>query len=293
MTLAQDAQRFAEAGFPVFPLRPRSKQPLTPNGFKNASKDLDQVIKWWRENPQANIGLPTGRATGLAVVDIDHPDRWETMRSLFALHVMAWPPPGCPIVRTPRGGWHVYFRSCGSEIRNRTGIQSLGDHGHKLDVRGEGGYVVIPASICNNGDYRWHPGGDITVRTPKPLPRWLKRIFYPPKVSTAVVRKLKIFKKVTTPVDTKSRLIRRATLYAATVSGQIESSPSRNKTIFKTAGHLFAMREKSSGLSLTEADVCRILQVVNETFLPPLEVDEVNRAVRSALTNGEPRPPKW
>ena len=66
---------FAGAGIPVFPCVPGGKQPLTTRGFHDASANPAQVTAWWRHWPDASLGLPTGAASGVDVVDVDvHPD---------------------------------------------------------------------------------------------------------------------------------------------------------------------------------------------------------------------------
>src|SRR5436309_9906569 len=73
-TLAGAAIRYANLGIPVFPCVPGGKQPLTPNGFHDASSSTQVVHAWWQRHPEANIGLPTGVRTGVVVVDVDvHP----------------------------------------------------------------------------------------------------------------------------------------------------------------------------------------------------------------------------
>src|SRR5436189_1424247 len=71
-TLGEAALTLArECGFAVFPLRAGSKVPLMNGGFYNATTDLDQVGRWWRKWPHANIGIATGPVSGLLVVDLD------------------------------------------------------------------------------------------------------------------------------------------------------------------------------------------------------------------------------
>ncbi len=56
---------------PVFPCKPRDKVPLpslAPNGLKNATTDHDTVTQWWTLEPDANIGVVTGR---IFVLDVD------------------------------------------------------------------------------------------------------------------------------------------------------------------------------------------------------------------------------
>jgi Bifunctional DNA primase/polymerase, N-terminal len=62
------AERFV---FAVFPVRPRSKIPLTQHGFKDAVVDTAIIKSWWSSWPEANIGITTGRTTGIIVLDVD------------------------------------------------------------------------------------------------------------------------------------------------------------------------------------------------------------------------------
>src|SRR5262245_41859001 len=64
------ALEYAEAGIPVFPCK-RTKEPLTPNGFKDATTDKKQIREWWSKWPRAMIGVPTGPASGIDVLDLD------------------------------------------------------------------------------------------------------------------------------------------------------------------------------------------------------------------------------
>src|SRR3546814_2184338 len=62
---------------PVFPCDPDSKQPVTRQGFKDASADPEVIRRLWQRRPEAMVGLPTGPATGLLVIDLDPPARSE------------------------------------------------------------------------------------------------------------------------------------------------------------------------------------------------------------------------
>ena len=69
-SLLDAARAYAARGWPVFPLVPRDKRPLTQHGVKDATTDPAQLERWWRAHPAANIGLDCGGA-GLVVIDID------------------------------------------------------------------------------------------------------------------------------------------------------------------------------------------------------------------------------
>lgn len=124
------ALRYAGLGWPVFPLE--GKEPRTANGVKDATTDEDQIRKWWGRWPDANIGVACGEKSAV-VLDFDGPGAFEGLKG-FGLATTA--------ARTRRGQ-HLYFKwSEGCEkLRNWTGVIP------GLDIRTEGGYVVVPPSI--------------------------------------------------------------------------------------------------------------------------------------------------
>jgi hypothetical protein len=67
--LLEAALTYAGRGLHVFPCR--GKLPRTEHGFQDASTDTDTVISWWQRWPDANIGIATGTASGLVVLDVD------------------------------------------------------------------------------------------------------------------------------------------------------------------------------------------------------------------------------
>src|SRR5262249_45216426 len=62
---------YARRGIPVFPTNPLDKKPLTPNGFKDAIIDENQIRTWWTRWPNAMVAAPTGSASGMWVIDLD------------------------------------------------------------------------------------------------------------------------------------------------------------------------------------------------------------------------------
>jgi hypothetical protein len=140
-TLAGAAIRYANLGIPVFPCVPGGKQPLTPNGFHDATSSARVVHAWWERTPDANIGLPTGARTGVLVVDVDiHPggsgfEAFERARSERLADRWGW------LVRTPSGGVHAYYPSGGHREQRSWQVPSA-----HVDFRGDGGYVIAPPS---------------------------------------------------------------------------------------------------------------------------------------------------
>jgi len=69
--MVDHALAYAKQGIPVFPCQRKDKAPLTEHGFKDATTKLAQIKKWWARWPKAMIGVPTGPASGIDVVDLD------------------------------------------------------------------------------------------------------------------------------------------------------------------------------------------------------------------------------
>jgi hypothetical protein len=64
------ASAYLQQGWFIFPLRPNGKEPITQNGFKDASNDLEVIENWIRRYPSSNIGIAT-EASNLIVIDCD------------------------------------------------------------------------------------------------------------------------------------------------------------------------------------------------------------------------------
>jgi hypothetical protein len=136
--LKEAALAYAAKGIRVFPCR-RDKSPYTPNGFKDASRERSRVSAWWHRWPDASIGMPTGQINGLVVADLDE-------RTPEALKVWESLPPTTE-VKTGRAsgeGRHRYYRVEG-DVRSR----KLADG---LDMKGDGGYVLLPPSMHESGN---------------------------------------------------------------------------------------------------------------------------------------------
>jgi len=141
-------------GTPVFPCRTDDKSPLTPNGFKDATTDEKQIRIWWTQYPSAMIGMPTGKASGMWVLDLDvDPGKGlDGIKELEKLIAKNGPLPKTRSSKTPRGGMHLFFAYTGAIIiKNSTSKLAPG-----IDVRGEGGYVILPPSMTADGtSYSW------------------------------------------------------------------------------------------------------------------------------------------
>lgn len=150
MSMMEEALSYAEAGFAVLPLVERKKTPLTSHGLKDATQEPEIIKSWWSKWPRANIGIATGKKSGgLFVIDCDIDEGKNGVQALSEWEIDNGflPETACSV--TGRGGKHYLFRS-DKIVKNKTGFIT------GVDLRGEGGYIVAPPSIHENGKaYRW------------------------------------------------------------------------------------------------------------------------------------------
>ena len=216
-------------------------------GFKSATTDRSKVEAWWDAYPGANIGVPTGKASGYWVLDVD--DR-QALEKLQKEHGKL---PETLGVRTPRGGLHLHFQHV-EGIGIKTGELPEG-----FDVRGDGGYVLARPSA----------GYELEVNAPvDKAPEWL--------VDLILEREEKEKPQESRRRDgsqKKARKPRASTL----PEGSTIPEGSRNQTLFfwaldrKDEGR---SREEVLGLVLTENDARSEV---------PLERGEVEGLVKSAM----------
>ena len=170
------ALAYAQHGYPVFPVDVASKKPIPrrdwvdgkpvpgTGGHKKATTDLGQIRKWWQRDEDAMIGMPMGERSGVWALDVDtsedHADGVAAFKKIVTEH-------GSITTREHRsatGGPHLIFNWY-AEKRIGCGSGELPDG---IDVKGEGGYIVVPPSRRKGRSYCVHR--DIE---PVDAPLWL------------------------------------------------------------------------------------------------------------------------
>jgi replicative DNA helicase len=204
---------------------------------KDATKTPDLIRSWWTKWPQANIGIATGRASGVVVIDVDGPE------GEAALTKIGGNPP-TPTSLTGKGR-HAFFAAPEHPVKNAVALAE------KLDVRGDGGYVVAPPSLHASGRrYRWDRENSLGPRDlePAPLPAALAERIAKARASSGA-------RDIPT-------------------SGPIPEGK-RNQTLVSYTGRLL---RKGHSLEETHALVSALNRA---NCQPPLSEDEVTRIVQS------------
>lgn len=241
LSLAAAAEVYAAARIPVFPLKPRDKQPLTPHGHLDATTDFAQVREWWKRWPEANIGIVPGDEAGFLAIDVDGPEGEKTLAALEASYSKL---PETLASHTGRGRHLLFADPKGLKAGN-------GALGPKIDVRSNSGYIVAPPSIHPNGRrYHWASASRIAL-----LPDWLRSLL---ANKTAQGKRQEQDGQV-------SRISERPKI----------AEGARNGTLASIAGR---MRQEGA---TPDAMVLALLDINDQRCDPPLAAREVERIARS------------
>lgn len=157
--LAEAARDYVERGLAIIPLGVGKKEPVTKSGLNDWTDNPGQIDVWWgqgehagkRGNPSYNIGMACGQVSGgIIAIDLDcHSDEANGLHFLRDWEVEHGKLPETWTQITGSGGKQLFYRA-GQDIRN----SANGEIG--VDVRGNGGYVVLPPSLHPCGDcYEW------------------------------------------------------------------------------------------------------------------------------------------
>jgi hypothetical protein len=250
--------RYASRGLYVFPILPNAKTPLTQHGVLDATTDTEQIREWWQKRPRANIGLACGEKSGIVALDFDVKDGKRGRETLEFLESRF---PDTLTAETPSHGFHKLFKYV-------HGLQNAVEVLPGLDIRTNGGYILLAPSVVNGKGYRWtqkippheFPAGLITLlQKPKPMP-----------LSIALPRRW---------APNRLQAIRRATRYVECVPGAIEGEAG-DVTTYKLTCRLVR------GFALSDDEALALLSYWNRRCRPAWSERELMAKIASARRNG-------
>lgn len=268
--MKEAAVEYAKQGIPVFPCN-RAKRPIIKDGFHGATADVAQIRKWWSENPYASIGMPTGVTSGVWVLDADvyKSEGKEALQRLIKGHGEAFS--ATRVQKTGGGGLQYFFKHPGFKIPSRNGKLE----GPGLDVKGDGGYVIVPPSIHSSGrPYRWLNEGPAMD-----APEWLlERVREEPKREHHPGASQRTHESSNTPYALKALELEAA---------KVRQAPkgTRNEILNKAA---FAVGSLVAGGELSETHAENVL--LDAAQAAGLPEREARRTIMSGMESGQKSP---
>ncbi|MBX7116387.1 MAG: bifunctional DNA primase/polymerase [Myxococcaceae bacterium] len=257
---------YAQNGWAVLPDEPNGKRPILANWPEAATSDLEVVQQWVEKYPTANIGIATGAKSGFFVLDVD-------VKNGGPATLAKLPPlPRTVEARTASGGSHYLFALPDFPVRN-----SAGKLGPGLDIRGEGGQIVVAPSRTPVGEYRWvNAPWDVDIA---PAPEWLLELLRPkpPERDKTEISTRRIFPPATPEVlgDAAAALI----AHGPAIEG--EGGDEHTFIAAATLVHDFA---------LTDEEAWPLFLEWNETCQPPWAEDDLSTKLRMGRRERERAP---
>lgn len=142
----QAASEYAQKyGIPVFPLWPKSKNPMPKHGSLEASTDQEQIARWWTKTPNANIAGLMGNGYVCIDFDVDENGAYNALDWLDDWENENGKLPETATAITGRGGMHLFYRVDREVKKSENGEIHV-------DIRGVGSYAMLAPSIHPNGN---------------------------------------------------------------------------------------------------------------------------------------------
>lgn len=133
-TLLPLALTYLSRGWNVIPVGADKKPLISWKEFQVRKTTPDELVKWFNDFPEAQIGIVTGSISNLTVIDFEKGADFGLVTD------------DTYKVKTGGGGMHAYFEY-EKDFRNAVKVFPL------VDQRSEGGYVVGPGSKSSKGSY--------------------------------------------------------------------------------------------------------------------------------------------
>ncbi len=137
-----------ELGWSIIPVGTDKIATIAWKPFQTRLAADAEIESWWGNNPDWGIAVVTGKLSNLVVVDVDS---YKPGGATYPLEPGETEVPWTVTSRTCQGGTHYFFRFPQNiDVRNSESKIAM-----NVDVRGEGGYAVLPPSKCLGGEYTW------------------------------------------------------------------------------------------------------------------------------------------
>jgi len=131
------ALKYLNSGFSVIPVGKDKKPLIKWEEFQGRKTTKEEIKDWFKSSKATGIGVVTGAISGIVVVDVEAGGDTKDL-------------PPTVMSKTGGGGWHFFYKHPGRPVKNAVRIRD------KMDIRGDGGFVVVPPSLHASGNrYEW------------------------------------------------------------------------------------------------------------------------------------------
>lgn len=217
----------------------------------------DEVTHWFTANPDANIGIVTGKISNLVVFDLDSDDAVEYAENEGGF-------PDTVKVKTYKG-YHIYAKHPGFEVRGSV------NKNLDIDIRADGNCVVAPPSIHGSGHmYDWEDGFSISEIDPADCTPWMMDYLESVAKGNASAKKKSSDKKDSKEVTLKNE--DKDQYVDILKNGCTEGE--RNDTATRLIGHLLKTK-------MDQKELWELVKLWNQKNSPPMDESELKKTFKS------------
>ncbi len=248
MTLLKQALYYNKHNFTVIPCQ--GKKPIIKwRDFQYKNPTDEQIKAWWSKYPNANISVIVGESKNLTVIDCDSDEVYSWLQENHLPESLT-----TPIVKSPHG-YHLYFKFAAGLSSKR--------YLENLDIKTDGGVLVVPPSKVNGTEYAWlvSPKQTQIAEIPHLLLKYLKEL------SSTVCKDGEKHETTKTTLTTKTTFLR---------EGQ------RDNDLFHVANCLIK-GGCSKEISL------KVLEILGKNCKPPFSEQELSIKIQSAVERKDRR----
>ena len=256
----------------LFPVATESKIPAKipgkfDKGLNSSTNDFWKIFAAFIQTKNYNIGLNCG-LSNLVVIDVDKQEKGgKDLQKLIDVYGEL---PQTVEARTGSGSRHYFFKNPGFPVKCVTGLK-LGNYSLSVDIKADGGYVVLSPSLHQSGDrYEWiHSPVDTKIAE---LPeKWIDEVLERKENAKTIA--------VSIPSENNLDEIRgKIRDYLGTCPGAI-SGESGDKDTFKI---ISTLDNKFDALSLfSDGEILELLDDWNQKCVPPWNEKELLHKIRS------------
>ena len=159
-------ENYIRLGFPLVPCIPRGKKPIEVGWQKSKNTTIDDYYRWYREYPNMNIGMLTGKASNLITIDIDGEAGKRHLEKISNGDL-----PETVKFATPGGGIRLFYKYPNG-IELKTKVDRLEGEHSEVCFMSDGKQTLLPPSIHpNGGRYEWiNAPWDVEIAE---MPKWM------------------------------------------------------------------------------------------------------------------------
>ena len=164
--MKENFENYIECGFTLVACAPKGKKPIESGWQNSKSTTMEDYYRWIQKNPNINIGMLTGKSSGVIGIDADGEEGRKHLEKISKGDL-----PDTAKFTTPGGGIRLLYKYP-NHIELKTKVDRLEGEHSEVCFMSDGKQTLLPPSIHpNGGRYEWiNAPWDIEIAE---MPKWM------------------------------------------------------------------------------------------------------------------------